>query len=201
MKLRKFINIFIILTILITTNLLAKDNKAKDFSLNDSHGKSHKLSDYKGKWVVLEWLSFGCPFVIKHYDSNNMQNLQKKYTGKGIVWLSICSSAEGKQGYYKDLDELNTKLKDYKTFNTSYLIDSEGIVGKMCDARTTPQIVIINPEGNIIYNGAIDDIKSTDVEDIKKAKNYVSTVLDEVLSGKPSPYSVTQPYGCSVKYK
>ena len=181
-------------------NLKAEDAVAEDFSLKDSKGITHKLSDYKGKWVVLEWINFGCPFVKKHYESNNMQNLQKKYQSKGVMWFSVCSSAEGKQGHYTDMNELHKQLSNYRANQNAYLIDESGVVGKQFGARTTPQIVIINPEGNIIYNGAIDDISSADKEDVAKAKNYIDEVFDAVLSGKPSPYSTTKPYGCSVKY-
>ena len=176
------------------------DDKANNFQLKDSHGKSHSLDSYKGNWVVLEWTNFGCPFVKKHYDSNNMQQLQKKYTQKGVIWLSICSSAPSKQGHYNDMAELNKKISDYKCAHTAYLIDEDGSTGKKYSARTTPQIVIINPEGYIVYNGAIDDMPSTDKDDIAGARNYPSEVLDAVLSGKESPHSRTKPYGCSVKY-
>lgn len=176
------------------------DKTTPDFTLKDYNGKAYKLSDFKGKYVVLEWVNFGCPFVKKHYNSGNMQALQKKYTAEGVVWLSICSSAEGKQGYYaaKDLAKVT---KEHGVNSTAYLIDESGKVGKLYDAKTTPNMYIINPEGILIYAGAIDDTRSTNVEDVKTAKNYVSSVLDDCLAGKMIESMSTTPYGCSVKYK
>lgn len=176
------------------------NEQAPDFTLTDSKGKSHKLSDFKNKTVVLEWINFDCPFVVKHYASNNMQKLQKEYTDKGVVWLSICSSTEGKQGHF-DNAEINKRITDQKAKMTAYLIDEDGTVGKMYGAKVTPHMYIIDKSGKLVYQGAIDDIKSTDQEDIKKAKNYVKAGLDEVLSGKSVSDKTTTPYGCSVKYK
>lgn len=176
------------------------NEQAPDFTLTDSKGKTHKLSDFKGKTVVLEWINFDCPFVVKHYASGNMQKLQKEYTDKGVVWLSICSSTEGKQGNF-DNAEINKRIDDQKAKMTAYLIDEDGTVGKMYGAKVTPHMYIIDKSGKLVYQGAIDDIKSTDQEDIKKAKNYVKVGLDEVLSGKSVTDKTTTPYGCSVKYK
>jgi peroxiredoxin len=176
------------------------DESAPDFTLTDSQGKSHSLSDFKGKWVVLEWVNFGCPFVRKHYDSGNMQGLQKAYTARNVVWLSICSSAPGKQGYY-DGDELTSQLKEEESAATAYLIDAAGTVGKVYDAKTTPHIYIIDPEGVLVYAGGIDNIASTDKDDLKKATNYVRTTLDAGMNGKSITVKSSRPYGCSVKYK
>lgn len=176
------------------------NEQAPDFTLTDSKGKTHKLSDFKGKTIVLEWINFDCPFVVKHYASNNMQKIQKEYTDKGIVWLSICSSTEGKQGHF-DKAEINKRIADQKAKMTAYLIDEDGTVGKMYGAKVTPHMYIIDKSGKLVYQGAIDDIKSTDQEDIKKAKNYVISGLNEVLSGKAVTDKTTTPYGCSVKYK
>lgn len=176
------------------------DKPAPNFTLKDFNGKKYSLSDYKGKYVVLEWVNFGCPFVKKHYNSGNMQALQKKYTVEGVVWLSICSSAEGKQGYY-DAKDLAKVTKEHNVNSTAYLIDESGEVGKLYDAKTTPHMYIINPEGNLIYAGAIDDTRSTDLADIKTAENYVTSVLDNCLAGKKVKSMATTPYGCSVKYK
>lgn len=176
------------------------NEQAPDFTLTDSKGKTHKLSDFKGKTVVLEWINFDCPFVVKHYASNNMQKIQKDYTDKGVVWLSICSSTEGKQGHF-DNTEINKRIADQKAKMSAYLIDEDGTVGKMYGAKVTPHMYIIDKSGKLVYQGAIDDIKSTDQEDIKKAKNYVKNGLDEVLSGKAVTDKTTTPYGCSVKYK
>ncbi len=173
---------------------------APDFTLVDSHGKKHTLSDYRGKFVVLEWINFGCPFVRKHYNSGNMQGLQKKYTEKGVVWLSICSSAPGKQGYYKP-EEINKMLKQKKAHPTAYLLDPEGTVGRLYGAKTTPHMFIIDPKGVLIYAGGIDDKPTTRLKDVKTAHNYVSAALDAALAGKPVPVKTSRPYGCSVKYK
>ena len=172
---------------------------APDFTLTDTSGASHKLSDFKGKPVVLEWVNHGCPFVVKHYSKGNMQGLQADYTGKGVVWLSICSSAEGKQGYdtAEGWQKLNTE-KGGKA--TAILLDPEGTVGKLYGAKTTPHMYVINAEGTLVYQGAIDDKPSTDSDDIPGAKNYVKAALDEVLAGKPVTTGQTKPYGCGVKY-
>ncbi len=173
--------------------------KAPDFSLVDTNGKTHALSDYKGKTVVLEWVNFGCPFVVKHYDSKNMQSLQKKYTDKGVVWLSISSSAKGKEGNMSPA-EWNKEITAQKASSTAYLLDENGKVGKAYEAKTTPHMFIINAEGNLVYKGAIDDKRSTKASDIKSSKNYVSAALDEVLANKKVTTAATEPYGCSVKY-
>ncbi len=175
------------------------DKPAPTFTLKDVEGKSHSLADFKGKFVVLEWINFDCPFVGKHYRSNNMQKLQKTYTAKGVVWLSICSSAPGKQGYFT-AEVIKKRLAEAKATPTAYLIDADGTAGKLYGAKTTPHMFIIDPKGTLIYAGGIDDIRSTDVADIAKAKNYVTAALEEALAGKPVTEKVTTPYGCSVKY-
>lgn len=175
------------------------DKKAPNFTLTDSKGNAHSLADFKGKYVVLEWINFDCPFVKKHYDGDNMQNIQKEYAAKGVVWLAICSSAPEKQGHF-DNAEINKRIADHKANMTAYLIDEDGKVGKMYDAKTTPHMYVINPDGILIYAGAIDSIKSTDKEDIPKSENYVKSALDAAMSGKPVATKTTPPYGCSVKY-
>jgi peroxiredoxin len=175
------------------------DKPAPNFTLTDSNGNEHSLSDFAGKNVVLEWINFDCPFVEKHYDGKNMQMLQKKYTEKDVIWLSICSSAEGKQGNF-DNDEINKRIADHGAAMTGYLIDATGEVGKIYSAKTTPHMYIINTEGVLVYAGGIDDKKSTDIDDIEGAKNYVSKALDELLEGKEVSEKVSTPYGCSVKY-
>ncbi len=172
---------------------------APDFTLKDAYGKEVKLSDYKGKYVVLEWTNFECPFVKKHYGSGNMQKLQKEATGKGVVWLSICSSAAGKQGNLSP-DAAVAAVKANGSAATAYLIDEPGTVGKLYEAKTTPDMFIVNPEGILIYQGAIDDKATPDPATVATAKNYVSTALDEALAGKPVTTATTKPYGCSVKY-
>lgn len=174
---------------------------APDFSLSDTNGKVQKLSDYKGKYVVLEWLNHGCPFVKKHYESGNMQALQKEWTAKDVVWLSINSSAPGEQGNYPP-EEANKLTMEKGAAPTALLLDPEGKVGKSYGAKTTPHMYVINPGGVLIYKGAIDSIESTDQADIPKAKNYVSAALSEAMTGKKTlTTSSTKPYGCSVKYK
>jgi len=172
---------------------------APDFTLTDTYGKQHKLSEFAGKYVVLEWLNHDCPFVHKHYDSKNMQSLQKRYTEKGVVWLSILSSAPGKQGHYTP-EEANKLTAEKGAAPTAVLIDADGTVGKLYDAKTTPHMFVINPQGEIIYKGAIDDHRSTDVADIAESRNYVAATLDAAMAGKPVEVAATQPYGCGVKY-
>jgi peroxiredoxin len=173
---------------------------APDFSAVDSNGKAVKLSDYKGKIVVLEWTNDGCPYVQKHYSSKNMQTLQKEETAKGIVWLTVISSAPGEQGYLKG-DEANKLTKSRGAAPTAVLLDPEGKVGRLYDARTTPHMFIVNPEGSLVYMGGIDDKPTTNPADIKTAKNFVRAALDSVAAGKRVERAITRPYGCSVKYK
>lgn len=174
-------------------------SNAPDFTLTDTNGKTHSLSQFKGKYVVLEWLNHECPFVVKQYDSKNMQNLQKEYTGKGVVWLSINSSATGKEGYTTS-EKANALTQEKGAAPTAVLLDSDGKVGKMYGAQTTPHMFVIDPQGKLVYQGAIDDIRSTDIEDIAKAKNYVKAALDESMAGKTVTEPTTKSYGCSVKY-
>ena len=178
----------------------AKLNEAApEFTLKDSFGKEHSLSDFAGKVVVLEWINFECPFVKKHYNSNNMQTLQQKYNDKGIVWLAICSSAEGKQGNFSN-DEINGRTDKISAKYTAYLVDDKGKVGKMYGAKTTPHMFIIDKESKLVYAGAIDDKPSTDEDDVEGAKNYISSALDQLLDGKEIELQSSTPYGCSVKY-
>jgi peroxiredoxin len=172
---------------------------APNFTLPDTNGNTHSLAELKGKYVVLEWYQPDCPFVRKHYRSGNMQALQKEYTAKGVVWLSIDSSAPGEQGNYP-ADKLNEFAARDGAARTALLLDPAGNVGRLYEAQTTPDMYIIDPSGNLVYKGAIDNKRSTDLEDVKKATNYVKSALDALLSGKPVPTSSTRPYGCSVKY-
>jgi len=196
----KFIIIFVLLLGVTVFSQQAKLNEsAPDFKLKDSNGKEHSLSDVKEKIVVLEWINYDCPFVKKHYDSKNMQSLQEKYTAKGVIWLAICSSAKGKQGNFSS-EEINKRSKNHNAKFTAYLIDEDGKVGKMFGAKTTPHMYIIDKDGKLVYAGGIDDKATTDVDDIKTAKNYVSAALDELLNGKQVTTQSSTPYGCSVKY-
>ena len=172
---------------------------APDFTATDTNSEIHKLSEYKGKFVVLEWTNRGCPYTQKHYSSGNMQKLQREWTGHGVVWLTVISSAPGKQGYVTASEE-NAYLKQANAAPTAVLLDPTGALGHLYDAKTTPHIFIINPKGSLIYNGAIDDRPTTEVSDVNGAKNYVSLALEEATSGKPISNSTTRPYGCSVKY-
>ena len=172
---------------------------APDFSLPDTNGQTHQLSQYKGKWVVLEWYQPDCPFVKKHYGSGNMQALQKEFTAKGVVWLSIDSSAPGEEGNYP-ADKLNQIATSQGAARTALLLDPEGKVGHDYGAKTTPDMYIINPEGKLVYEGAIDSKPTTVVADIKTATNYVKVALDSSMTGKSVSQTVTRPYGCSVKY-
>ena len=173
---------------------------APDFSLTDASGKTHSLDEYKGKYVVLEWTNPGCPFVKKHYDSGNMPKLQQEYTAKGVVWLSIDSSAPGTQGYLAGDDAKKAAESEYKA-SSALLLDHDGKVGHLYGATNTPDMFVIDPEGKLIYEGAIDSIASADQADISKATNYVATGLDEAMAGKPVVKAVSKPYGCGVKYK
>jgi len=172
---------------------------APAFTLTDPEGTSHSLSDYKGKYVVMEWINHGCPYVQKHYDTGNMQRLQKEMKEKGIVWLSICSSAKGKQGFYTAAEWKNLS-KEKGSVAKAVLLDPEGKVGRQYGAKTTPHMFIINPEGTLVYQGAIDDKPTAYKSDVPKAKNYVKTALVESIQGKPVTTSQTPSYGCSVKY-
>lgn len=172
---------------------------APAFTLNDINGKSVSLSDYKGKYVVLEWINHGCPFVKKHYETGNMQALQTELTGKEVVWLSIASSAKGKEGYLTSA-EWQKEVASQKSAETAVLLDEKGKVGKKYGAKTTPHMYVVNPEGNLIYMGAIDDKPSYDKADVKGAKNYVRSAVDEAMAGKAVSTAETKPYGCSVKY-
>src|SRR5947207_5231294 len=173
---------------------------APDFSVPDTNGKAHALSQYKGKYVVLEWFNPECPFVKKHYGSGNMQKLQAEYTGKGIVWLSIDSNAPGLEGNLT-AEQAQKVMKDWNTRQTALLLDSQGKAGRAYNARNTPHMFVINPEGKIVYEGAIDSKATPNPADIPSSTNYVKVALDESMSGKTVSNANTRPYGCSVKYK
>jgi peroxiredoxin len=173
---------------------------APDFSLTDVNGKAVKLADFKGKHVVLEWHNPACPFVVKHYDSNNMQSLQNKYDAKDTVWLTINSTNPTHQDYMSN-DKLKGYISEKKAAMDLYMADADGKVGQSYGAKTTPHMYVINPAGMVVYAGAIDDKRGTKQEEIKTANNYVVAALDESRSGKSVTTASTQPYGCSVKYK
>jgi len=172
---------------------------APDFSALDALGKSHKLSDFKGKHVVLEWTNPGCPFVVKHY-GGNMQALQKEFTAKGVVWLSVNSTNKDASDYLAPA-KLMAWTVEKKAGASAVLMDESGKIGQLYSARTTPHMYIINPQGVLVYAGAIDSVPSARVDDIKTATNYVRQGLNETLGGKPISVASTRAYGCSVKYK
>jgi len=173
---------------------------APDFSSPDANGKTQSLAQYKGKYVVLEWFNPECPFVKKHYGSDNMQKLQQEYTSKGVVWLTIDSNAPGTEGNLT-ADQAQKVMNSWKTKQTALLLDPESKVAKLYGAKNTPNMVVISPEGKIVYEGAIDSKASPNPADIPSSTNYVKAALDESLAGKPVSNAQTKPYGCSVKYK
>lgn len=172
---------------------------APDFTGTDTNGNTHKLSDLKGKTVVLEWTNPGCPFVVKHYDSGNMQKLQGEATAKDIVWLSVNSGAEGKEGH-QTAEAGNAYIAEKSGKATALILDKSGEIGKAYDAKTTPHMFVINPEGVLVYDGAIDSDDSFKPETIAGATNYVTAALAALESGTAIEPSKTKPYGCSVKY-
>ena len=178
----------------------AVGQKAPDFTLTDTGGKTVRLSDYKGKHVVLEWNNPGCPFVRKHYDSANMQALQKEAGTKGVVWLAI-NSTETSHPDYLAAPKLGQWMVQQKAAPSATLMDEDGTAGKSYGARTTPHMYMVAPDGTLIYTGGIDSIPSARPDDIKTATNYVRLGLNEALAGKALSQATTRPYGCSVKYK
>jgi len=177
---------------------------APTFTATDTRGASHSLAAYKGKWVVLEWFNHGCPYSKKHYKDidgglGNTQAMQRDYTAKGVVWLSVVSSAPGKQGY-ESAEKADEQMRDRRATPTAVIRDTVGTLGRLYAARNTPQYAIIDPEGVLRYAGAIDSKPSSSVKDIAGATNYVRAALDAGLAGNPIAVTQTQPYGCDVKY-
>lgn len=173
---------------------------APDFTLTDIDGKQHTLSDYRGKTVVLEWMNQECPFVVNHYqNTGSMPKLQKEAKADGIVWLTINSGNKGEQGDYSP-EQVKAWMKKTDAAPTAYFRDQDGKVGRLYDAKTTPHMYVITKDGTLVYNGAIDSIRSPKPADVAKATNYVSAALASVKAGKPVEKATSQPYGCSVKY-
>ncbi len=194
-----------LLASLVSTALFAADSPpvgstAPDISATDSKGKTQTLSQYKGKYVVLEWFNPECPFVKKHYGSGNMQKLQEEFTGKGVVWLTIDSSAPGLDGNLT-AEQANQRIAEWKAHSTAFLLDPDGKAGRTYAAKNTPHMFVINPEGKIVYEGAIDSKATANPTDIASSNNYVKAALDESLAGKTVTTPSSRPYGCSVKYK
>ena len=178
---------------------VAPGQPAPEFSLVDISGKAQKLSDYRGKYVVLEWFNSECPFVQKHYESGNIQALQARYTQKGVVWLGINSTSPNHSNY-RDAARSQAILKQWKSAPTAFVLDPDGMVGMQYGARTTPHMYVIDPKGMLAYVGGIDDKPSISPRDIPTARNLVAAALEDALSGKPVSTPSAPPYGCSVKY-
>ncbi len=172
---------------------------APDFTASDSNGATVRLSDFRGKTVVLEWTNNECPYVQKHYSSGNMQSLQKQETGKGIVWLTVISSSPGSQGYVTG-PEANEVTRSTGAAPTAVLLDPTGAIGHAYDARTTPHMFIVNTDGTLVYTGGIDDKATTNKADIATANNFVRAALDDLSNARAVRNAATKPYGCSVKY-
>jgi peroxiredoxin len=179
---------------------VAAGQVAPEFTLTDIQGKPQKLSAYKGKYVVLEWFNSECPFVQKHYESGNMQSLQKKYGDKGVVWLTI-NSTHPESSNYRDPAKSAGIVKSWKINSAALALDPDGKVGQTYGARTTPHMWVIDPAGKVIYAGGIDDKASFRAADVPDAKNFVAAALDEAMAGKTVSVPAAAPYGCSVKYK
>ena len=173
---------------------------APTFTGTDTHGQKRSLADAKGKYVVLEWHNQGCPFVKKHYETGNMQHLQKELTGQGVVWYSVISSAPGKQGYVTAAEE-DAYLKEQGATPTAVIMDQDGSIGRLYGAKTTPHMFVIDDKGKLVYAGAIDDKPTPDKADVEGAKSYVLAAYQESKAGKPVSVATTAPYGCSVKYE
>jgi len=172
---------------------------APEFTLNDLSGKAVTLADFRGRYVVLEWVNPECPYVEKHYGSANMQGLQKDYTGQKVVWLTINSTREGHAEYYPP-QKMAAWMKQMNAAPSAPLIDRTGKVGRAYGARTTPHMYIVDPKGQLVYAGGIDDKRSTSQADVKVARNYVRAAMGEALAGRTISAASTSPYGCSIKY-
>jgi len=187
------------LTPLVASSTPAVGQSAPAFSGIDTAGQKVSLEQYRGKIVVLEWTNPECPFVQKHYGSGNMQALQKEATAKGVVWLSIYSSAPGQQGYVHAA-EADRLTKERDAAPTRVLLDPTGEIGHLYNARTTPHMFVVDPAGRLVYMGGIDDKPTTSKSDVKGATNYVRAALQDLAAGRTVATPVTRPYGCSVKY-
>lgn len=172
---------------------------APTFTLPDTYGTSFDLSQFRGEWVVLEWLNYDCPYVGKHYGSGNIPSQQERWTAEGVNWLAIVSSAPGTQGYFEP-DVMNARTESEGSHASAVLLDPEGTVGRMYDAQTTPHMFVIDPDGVLRYMGGIDDKPTSRVEDLETATQLVDRALTELMAGEEVSVPVSRPYGCSVKY-
>ncbi len=182
----------------LSANALKVGTPAPDFTAKDSKAQSESLSQYRGKFVVLEWTNRDCPYTKKQYNSGNMQRMQKQWTAKGVVWLTVLSSAPGQDGYLTAAEE-NANVGKVGAAPTAVLLDPDGRLGHEFEAKTTPHMFVIDPKGTLIYEGAIDSKPTTDPADVKGADNYVSDALTAAMAGRPVALSYTRPYGCAVK--
>lgn len=183
---------------------LTPGGAAPAFTAVDTRGTEHSLAGYAGKWVVLEWFNHGCPYTKKHYvlvnGVGNSQAMQKEYTSRGVIWISIVSSGPGRQGYHATPEKADEVAREKGAAPTAIIRDTAGVLGRLYGARNTPQYAIIDPEGVLRYTGAIDNRQSASAKDIAGATNYVRAALDSGLAGRPIAVAQTQPYGCEVKY-
>lgn len=199
-------NLFLLAAIILTAKAFAilPGEKAPSFTLKNHEGKNVSLDDFKGKYVVLEWYNEGCPFVRKHYDATNMQTVQdkslKEKIKENVAWLTINSSAKGKQGHIANPNEAFKTMKKENMLSTHLLLDSDGVVGRAYEAKTTPHMYIINPAGKLVYNGAIDNNPSPNPAVIPSSKNYILSAIMDIKNGREIASAKTKPYGCSVKY-
>jgi peroxiredoxin len=178
---------------------LKPGEQAPEFKGVDSHGNVETLAQYRGKYVVLEWTNRDCPYTRKHYESGNMEGLQQQWTAKGVVWLTVISSAQGQQGYATPAEE-NAYVQKMNAAPTAVILDPSGKIGRLYDAKTTPDMFVIDPKGKLVYEGAIDDQPTPDPASLVGATNYVSAALQEAMAGQAVQTAVTRPYGCNVKY-
>jgi peroxiredoxin len=196
---KKLLSFGLLLAVSAVAHAVNPGQPAPDFSLKDTSGKTVRLSDFRGKHVVLEWVNPECPYVRKHYDSANMPGLQKEFGAKNVAWLAINSTREG-HSEFKSPQQMDAWMKQQGAAPAATLLDRDSKVGRAYGAVTTPHMYVIDPKGTLVYVGAIDDKRSTRPEDVKTAKNYVRAALGETLAGKPVSTTSTTPYGCSVKY-
>jgi thioredoxin-related protein len=198
-KFKSILAVTLVFFLIAVVHAAAADSNAPEFTGTDSNGQTHKLSDYRGKFVVLEWTNNGCPYTQRHYNSSNMQSLQKEWTSKGVIWLTIISSAPGKQGFMTSSEE-NAYIAKVHATPTAAILDPNGTIARLYGAKTTPHMFVIDPSGKLIYEGAIDGNPTADSADTNFSKNYVSDALTQSMAGKPVSVSNTHAYGCSVKY-